>query len=65
MADNSSTIQTNANKPKKATVDGNTVEQHSIADQILANDYERAAAANGSRKRGFALARLKPGGTVN
>lgn len=49
MPDNSENINVNAQQPKRVTSDGVSVEQHSIADQIAADQYAKAneAAAKG------------------
>lgn len=43
--DETPTIATNALAPKRVSIDGETVEQHPIADQILADRYTRSQAA--------------------
>ena len=65
MADLSSSIETNAQKPKRVNVDGTSVEQLSIDEQIRADEYLKGQTAVSSAKRGVVFARLKPGGTVN
>ena len=65
MADLSSSIETNAQKPKRVNVDGTQVEQLSLDEQIKADEYLKSQAAANSTKRGFVLTRLQPGGTVN
>lgn len=65
MADlNSKNIDELAENPKRVTVDGNTVEQQSIGDQIKAAEFAATKAALAKNKRGFAIAKLKPPGTV-
>lgn len=60
MADLGSTnIADNAEDPKRATVDGNSVEQHGIKDQIEAAYFVAAKAAVAQPKRGFALQKFK------
>lgn len=60
MADLGTTnIADNAEDPKRATVDGNTVEQHSISDQIDAASFAASKAAVAQNKRGFALQKFK------
>ena len=58
----STDIQDNAENPLRATVDGNSVEQHSIRDQILAADYEAAKLATAKQKRGLLLTRFRASG---
>lgn len=57
-------IDGNAAKPKKAAVDGEMAEQHSLGDQIKADQYllnKDTAAAKGL---GIRLIKLIPGSTV-
>lgn len=64
MADLGTTnIADNAEDPKRATVDGNSVEQHSLKDQIEAAHYVASKAAATSTKRGFNIQRFKPPGS--
>ncbi len=60
--DQSDTIETASQKPKKFTSDGVSVEAHSIGDKIAAAD--RAAANRNAKKRhrGILFSRLQPGG---
>lgn len=58
------TLAENADKPKKATIDGNTVEQHSLKDQIEYDRYQASKTASQEKKRGLNLAKLKHPGTV-
>ena len=63
MADlNSTNIDENAEDPKRATVDGNTVEQFGIAEQIDAALFKASKEATASTKRGFAIQKFKAGG---
>lgn len=64
MADNSDNINTNAQNPKRVTVDGNSAEQFSIAEQIEADRYAKSNAAVKSKKRGLNTAKLSPPGTA-
>jgi hypothetical protein len=60
------TIATNATKPKSASSDGTTVQQHSIGDQIMADQYNRGSAANARKGIGIRMHRTKvgpPGGS--
>lgn len=67
MADTPSTTETaiknNAEGPKSVSVDGQSVTQHSISDQIEADRYARAQAAGRTKGVGIRrnLVRL-PGG---
>ncbi len=53
-----------ASKPKKATVDGNSVEAQSLADLKEADKYLASKDAVKGRKRGFNKSVFKPPGTV-
>ena len=58
-------IETNATSPKKAMIDGNSAEQHSLKEQIEFDRYQRSLGATQStRGLGIRLRRLKPPGTV-
>lgn len=65
MSDLSSQIETNAAKPKRATIDGNSVEQHSLKEQIEADQYLADETAKATPRQGMVFSRFKPGGTVN
>ncbi len=62
--DLSSSIETNASGPRRASGDSGSVEQHSLPDQIAADRYLRSNAA--ARKRGwpFRPQKMVPPGTV-
>ena len=62
MADLRTDIETNAQGPKSATQDGNSAQAHSLPDQIAADEYLKAAAANSSQRRGIVLQKFKPNG---
>lgn len=49
MSDNAENINANAQQPKRVAADGVSAEQHSIPDQIAADQYAKAndAAASG------------------
>ena len=65
MADDlTSKIQQSAASPKKATADGVSVEQHSIADQIAADKHVASKAATRRRGLGLKLNKISPGGTI-
>lgn len=57
-------IETNRQKPKSATVDGNTATQHSLPDQIKADQYLKGKEATSGSKRGFQLGKFKPPGAT-
>lgn len=64
MADTSEQILENANAPKKATIAGDSFEQQSIADQILADEFSAKKAAVKKKGFGAIFMKIKPGGTV-
>ena len=65
MSDVSDQVTDNAQAPKRITVDGQTVEEHSLLDQIAADKYVRnAAAVDASKSRGLRFMTLKPPGTA-
>lgn len=57
-------INTEAQKPKKVTVDGVVVESHDLKSQIEADRYAKSNAAAASAKRGFSIAKMSPPGTA-
>lgn len=69
MADLTDDIEANAGKPRAVTVDGQTVEQQSLADQVAADKYLKAATATaqdgnstGNGYRGLAFFKFRPPG---
>lgn len=64
MSDLSTEIETNAEGPKRVEVDGQTVEQHSLKDQIAADEYLRESTAATRDKLPIRLAKLRPGSTT-
>lgn len=64
MADLSSSIETNAGGPKKASRDGESAEQHSLQDQIAADRYLASRNATRKRGRGVVITKQSPPGTV-
>ena len=65
MADLSTTIEENATGPKKASNDGGSVEQHSIADQIAADKYCASKTASRGKLAGMRLMKINQGSTVS
>jgi len=59
-----SAITTNATGPAKVTIDGQSMEQHSIADQIAADRYLSSIAATTSKKGGINLRKIKAPGPI-
>lgn len=57
-------IENAAQQPKKATFDGQTFEQHSLQDQIAADEYVNSKKALKSKTRGVFLTQIKPPGTT-
>jgi len=65
MADDlDSTIREAATGPKRATIDGQSVEGHSLPDQIAADKHLASKRATQSTGLGIKLAKISPGGTV-
>lgn len=60
----SSTIATNAAKPKEVAGDQGRVQMHPIPDQIMADKYNRAQAANSRSTPPWRLTKIKPGGAI-
>jgi hypothetical protein len=56
-------IKDNAAGPARAAVDGQSVEQHSLRDQIEADRYLASKEAVRRKDRGLRLTRLIPPGT--
>ena len=64
MADlNTTNIDENAENPKRATVDGNSVEQFGITEQIDAALFKASRDATASNNRGFAIQKFKASGS--
>ncbi len=64
MADLETEIANNASGPKKVSGDEGSVEQHSLTDQIKADEYLRGATAGGKKHLGLRFRQLTPpGGT--
>ncbi|MFB3894457.1 MAG: hypothetical protein ACE15C_20845 [Phycisphaerae bacterium] len=57
-----STIQQNAQGPKRAAADGVQMEQHPLADQIAADRYLQSKNASRAKGLGIKLAKISPGG---
>lgn len=55
-------IAVNAAGPKSVTVDGQTVVQHSLADQIAADKHAKANAGADTAWRGLRFTKLRAGG---
>lgn len=53
-------IAQNAQSPRKADVDGMTVEQHSLPDQIAADRYLQSKKAARKKRLGISLKKLVP-----
>jgi len=64
MTDLGSTdLADNAEQPLRATIDGNTVEQHSLANQQAIADRKKSDAAMTGQKRGMFLTQMKHSGS--
>lgn len=58
-------VSVNATAPRKVTTDGVSGEQHSIADQINADQYEKSKDAVTSANRfGLRISKLRPPGSI-
>ena len=55
-------IRKNASGPKSAEVDGQKVEQHSLQDQIAADEYLASKKAVKSRNSGLKITKLSHSG---
>ena len=55
-------IRKNASGPKSAEVDGQKVEQHSLKDQIAADEYLASKKAVKSRNSGLKITKLSHSG---
>jgi hypothetical protein len=57
-------IATNAQGPASASVDGQSVSQHSLQDQIDADKYLASKEASKRPRRGLRFTKIIPPGTV-
>ncbi|MCY2928176.1 MAG: hypothetical protein NTV86_01535 [Planctomycetota bacterium] len=57
-------ISQNAQSPAKASVDGVTMEQHPLADQIAADKYLESKKASRGKGLGIKLVKLSPPGAI-
>lgn len=64
MADQSDNIETNLQGPKQVTVDGQTVQQHGLKEQIEADEYLAHKAAGNESTLPVRFAKIKPGGPL-
>lgn len=64
MADLSSNIETNAQKPRSVTIDGNNAQQHSLPEQIAADEYLANKQNNARSTLPIRFAKLKPGSAL-
>ncbi|MCC7409092.1 MAG: hypothetical protein IT442_13575 [Phycisphaeraceae bacterium] len=62
--DTNDTLRENASKPAEASVDGQTVKQHPLPDQIAADRYIESKKAARTKGLGVPLKRLSPPGAV-
>lgn len=62
--DITTSIEANAEGPKKVTVDGMSVEQHSIQDQIEADRYLKSQNAAAGANRGIRFSQFRNQGTT-
>lgn len=59
-----SRLEKAADSPKLAEVDGQKVQQHSLAEQIELDRYLASKKAASSGRRGFRISKLAAGGAV-
>jgi len=64
MSDVADAVDTSAQGPRKVTMDGMTVEQHPLKDQIDADRYLTSKSATQGTGLGIKLNRLKSPGAV-
>lgn len=64
MSDLTDQIETNSGNPKRVTVDGQSVEQHSLKDQIEADRHLDGQTAKSGNKPGIRLFQLRNRGTT-
>ncbi len=57
-------IESNATGPKSVTADGVTVNQHSIKDQIVADNHVATKTAAKRKHAGVRFMKMSPPGTV-
>lgn len=57
-----SDITNNSSGPKRVRVDGVTVQQHDLKDQIVADEYVAEKTAANKTKLPLRLMKIKPGG---
>ena len=57
-------IKDNASGPKTASGDGNSVEQHSLTDQIAADKHLASKSAMAGKGLGIKLVKLSPSGAI-
>jgi len=50
--------------PKKVTVDGTSLEEHSLADKIAYDKYKKTLAASTSKTGGMRVMKIVPPGTI-
>lgn len=65
MADLSAEIEANAQGPKSVTVDGNNVQQHSLKEQMEADEYLAGKTNNARSALPIRFAKLKPGSAIS
>jgi hypothetical protein len=58
------TIRESAAKPRRASGDSGSVEQHGLGDQIAADKYLESKKASRATGLGIKRAKISPGGTV-
>ena len=64
MATPKETIETNLAGPKKAVVDGQTVEYYDLDNQVKAAEYLDKKNSQGKSKLGVLRYKIRPGGSL-
>lgn len=64
MADLSPEIEQTAKDPARVTVDGNTVQDRPVSEQIEADRYLASKEATKRKKRGLQFDKTSPPGTI-
>jgi len=61
---NAEDIRTNSQDPKRASVDGDSAEQHSLPDQISSDRYAEGQVAKSNGRPGIRFFQIRNRGTV-
>lgn len=63
MTDDEKRLLDLASQPKEVEVDGQRVQNHSLADQIKLDKYLASKQAQANGRRGFRITKMLPGGS--